>query len=98
MRVSSISVASSQRMSLYKQNSYLKPPLKQEGPKSQDVAFKGGLKLGDYIAGGICGTVFGIVATAALGPIAGIAAGLFVGKAAADANNETRKYDPNDSK
>ncbi len=98
MRVSSVSLASVQRRSLHKQDS--KPAVKHnEIPASQPevIAFKG-LKFGDYVAGGICGTVFGIVAAAAFGPIAGIAAGIFAGKAAAEANNETRPYDPDEDK
>lgn len=98
MRVSSVSLASVQRRNLQKQDS--RPVVKHyEIPTAQPevVAFKG-LKFGDYLAGGICGTVFGIVTTAALGPIAGIAAGLFVAKASAEANNETRPYDPDEDK
>ena len=96
MRVSSVSLASAQRIDLQKQR---KAVNHQEIPSSQreTIAFKR-LKFGDYLAGGICGTVFGIVATAALGPIAGIAAGLFVAKTSAEANNETRPYDPDEDK
>ncbi len=95
MRVSSVSLASVQRPCLPKSNPGTR--LQQPVERPETPAFKG-LKFGDYLAGGICGTVFGIVAAAALGPIVGVAAGIFAGKAAAEANNETRPYDPDEDK
>lgn len=98
MRVSSVSLASVQRHNQRKQ-SHKQIVVQTETPVSQPEApaFKA-LKFGDYLAGGICGTVFGIVTAAALGPLVGIAAGIFAGKAAAEANNETRPYDPDEDK
>lgn len=64
-------------------------------PEVVNPTFKGKLKFGDYIAGGVGGTVMGLVAATALGPLAplGIIVGAFAGKTIAETNNETRKDD-----
>lgn len=94
MRVSSVSLASAQRVAVHKQTSKTTGNYGEIPTAQPEVINFKGLKFGDYLAGGICGTVFGIVAAAALGPIVGVAAGIFAGKAAAEANNETRPYEP----
>ena len=58
--------------------------------------FKGGLKLPDYIAGGVCGTALGVVVSAALCPPLGILAGIFGAKAVAEANRDSRPSKPDD--
>lgn len=60
--------------------------------KMENINFKGGatLKLGDYIAGAICGTAMAVVGFAVGGPVGAIALGALGAKATAEANNETR--------
>lgn len=60
-----------------------------------NINFKGGasLKLGDYIAGAICGTAMAAVGFAVGGPVGAIVLGTIGAKATAEANNETRKDD-----
>ena len=98
MRVSSVSLVAVQRSSMHKQTKKTAENYEEVPISQPEVINFRGLKFGDYLAGGICGTVFGIVTAAALGPIVGIAAGIFAGKAAAEANNETRPYDPDKDK
>ena len=87
MRVSSVSIASVQRRNLSKQNRQISSSaIHVQTPNPQpEVTFKAS-KIADCIAGGVCGTVTAIIATAALGPIAGAIIGVFAAKAAADAN------------
>lgn len=93
MRVSSICT------SMYPKNkklSSVKKANSQETRNNSEVSFKGGLKLPDYIAGGVCGTAFGVVVGSALFPPLGILAGIVAGKAVAEANRDSRPYDPNE--
>lgn len=89
MRVSSVSVAYMQQQNLANRKNARVPKYSEIPASQSEIAF-GRLKFGDYIAGGICGTVMTIVATAALGPFAGGLIGAFTAKATAEANNESR--------
>ena len=68
----------------------------QDNTTFAEQSFRGGLKLPDYIAGGICGTAFGIVVGTAIFPPLGILAGALAGKVIAEENMNSRPSDPND--
>lgn len=91
MRVSPISV------SIYPKNVKRNIIIKPDGDDVVNIdtpAFKSGLKLPDYIAGGICGTALGIVVSTAICPPIGILAGIFGAKAVAEANRDSRPSKP----
>lgn len=72
----------------------------REIPAPQEpLSFKGGkLKFGDYVVGAVCGTAMAAVGFAIGGPLGAIALGAIGAKTTAEANNETRPYNPDDKK
>lgn len=92
MRVHSVNVAYAQQQNLTKRKA-VSVPRNSEVPETRSEISFGNMKACDYIAGGICGTVMAIVATAALGPIAGGIIGAYAAKTTAEANYESRPSD-----
>ena len=92
MRVNPVS------FSVYSNNLKNMTAKKIETPKTDEApAFKGGLKLPDYIAGGVCGSVMGFIIGSAIFPPLGVIAGVISGSIIAEENKNSRPSNPNDN-